>query len=85
MELLFRGKVNLYTRTVLKTSSSFAVVPITPSTITYYDDFQYYLKRDNEESATLIACPNRIGSCISKARTGKPSNASKFYRDTYAK
>tara|TARA_B110000093_G_C12776938_1_gene328886 strand:- start:91 stop:711 length:621 start_codon:yes stop_codon:yes gene_type:complete len=68
MELAVRGKANLYTRTVLKRNSIFTGNPNFPSTTTYYDDTQYYIIRNEEQKATLIAGPNSFGGFISKAK-----------------
>lgn len=68
MERVVRGKANLYTRTVLKSNSTFTGDPNFPSTATYYDDTQFYLIRDNEQKATLIAGPNSFGSFIFLAK-----------------
>lgn len=68
MEIVVRGKANLYTRTVLKSNSTFIGDPNFPSTTTYYHDTQYYTIRKEEQKATLIAGPNSFGGFLSKAK-----------------
>jgi len=68
MELVVRGKVNLYTRSVLKSHSMFNADPNFHSITTYYEDSQFYLKRNNEQIAKLISGPNSFGSFISRAK-----------------
>jgi hypothetical protein len=68
MELVVRGRVNLYTRSVLKSHNMFTGNSNFPSTTTYYEDSQFYFKRNNEQTAKLIAGPNSFGRFISKAK-----------------
>ena len=68
MEIVVRGKANLYARTVLKSSSTVTGNSNVPSTTAYYDDTQFYVIRSNEDIATLIAGPNSFGSFISKSK-----------------
>ena len=68
MELVVRGKVNLYTRTVLMEGGTFTNNPNLTSNTIYYDDFQYYLIRNGEQNATLIAGPNSFSNFIYKAK-----------------
>ena len=54
MELITSGKVSLYSRTVLRSQTSFLGDPDFEST-TFYDDTDYYLIRNTEEKAKYIS------------------------------
>ncbi|WP_411766044.1 hypothetical protein [Winogradskyella sp. A3E31] len=68
MELIIEGKVNLFKRTVLKSTSTPSTNPVIPQNVTYYDDTQFFLFRNDGEKAKLIAGPNSIGLFSAKAQ-----------------
>lgn len=68
LEKVISGKVSLYARTVSKFQSTFIGAPNMTGSGYYDDDFQYYLKREDEQVAKLIVGPNSFGSFTSKAK-----------------
>ena len=69
MVLIVNGKVNLYSRTVLQSYSTFTGNPNMPSTATYYQSAQFYLIRDNEQKAKLINGSSSLVGFISKTKS----------------
>ena len=68
MELVTSGIVNLYTRTVSQYSNTFMGNQNFPTSTTIDYNAQYYLKRKEENVATLIAGPNSFASFNYKAK-----------------
>lgn len=68
MEKVITGKVSLYARNVSTFQSTFIGSANMTGSGYYYDDFQYYLKREDEQVAKLIVGPNSFGSFTSKAK-----------------
>jgi len=73
LELIVNGKANLYSRTVLKFDNNFTGNPKMDNDPMknpgyYYDDTQFFLLREDEKKATLIAGPNSFGNFITKAQ-----------------
>ena len=68
MELVISGTVNLYTRTVSQYTSTFMGNQNFPTSTTIDYNSQYYLKREKEEVAELIAGQKSLGSFIYKAK-----------------
>ncbi len=67
MELVVRGKVNLYAITIFNASSTFTGSSSFPSPMTYSDDTLFYLIRE-EQKATIIARSNGFKSFITAAK-----------------
>lgn len=68
MELEIRGKVSLYSRIVSNVTSIPEFNPNIRDEIVYYDDRQFYLKRDNEEEAKLFIGSDFFLDCKSRAK-----------------
>ncbi len=68
MEVVVKGTVNLYTRTVSQYNNTFIGNQNLPTSTSIDYNSQYYLKREKEQTATLIAGQNSFGSFIYKAK-----------------